>query len=82
MDNLIMCDCKSHALELEYDSKLKLYFLYIWYRQDSNLFPRLKKAWQLLRHGKVIIDDVVLTQEELDKFQYEIEKHRVVAQSG
>jgi len=64
---IIPCTC-GHVIMEVYRDEQEYCILFYHYRFSSNLLSRLKTAWKYLIKGeRILIEDIVLTQEDMDK---------------
>lgn len=63
------CECSSHSLEVEkYSEENDIYFSFWEYgnsgRSRTSAWGRIKQAWQILRHGNLLTETVILSEEQ------------------
>lgn len=72
---LLKCSCDNEFVEFErvtYADDSPETMIYIYHLHTSikmSMWQKLRSCWRVLRHGRAILYDIVLTDDELKKLQ-------------
>jgi hypothetical protein len=65
---LLVCDCRSEVLRIEYDPEIQFLELAIYTNNiNMSLWQRLRYIWQVLYHGKPYNDQIMINKQEIKK---------------